>query len=100
MTSKPCLTNFNEDYNSEENEEHKNVNSVNNQKNGNYRDFVKLFLKIKFEKLDNDHCGQKVNQDAIWHQALQMKVPCHKWKQFILNELKNYKKYNDLKKKK
>lgn len=94
------MTNNNEVYCDEENEEHKTVIFENIQKNGNYRDFVKLFLKIKFEKLDNEHSGQKISQDDIWLQAVQSKVPCHKWKQFILNELKNYKKYIDLKRKK
>ena len=62
-----------------------------------YREFVKIFLKIKFEKLDNDHIGQKISQNCIWEEVQKQNIPKEKWKEFILNELKNYKKYEKLK---
>jgi hypothetical protein len=58
-----------------------------------YREFVKIFLKIKFEKLDNDHIGQKISQTCVWEEVQKQNIPKDKWKEFILNELKNYKKY-------
>jgi len=58
-----------------------------------YREFVKIFLKIKFEKLDNDHIGQKISQNCVWEEVQKQNIPKDKWKEFILNELKNYKKY-------
>jgi len=69
-------------------------NSTNKNKQGNYRDFVKLFLKTKFEKLDVDHSGQKINQNTIWDEVVKHNIPRESWKEFILNELKNFKKYN------
>lgn len=62
-----------------------------------YREFVKMFLKIKFEKLDNEHIGQKVSQQAVWEEVQNHNVPKDKWKEFILSELKNYKKYETMK---
>ena len=66
---------------------------------GLYREFVKMFLKIKFEKLDNDHFGQKISQNFIWEQVQKQCIPKDKWKDFILAELKNFKKYDTKKKK-
>ena len=66
----------------------------------NYRSFVKIFLKIKFEKLENDHLGQKISQNIIWNEVIKQKIGSDKWKEFILKELKEYKKYKDLLQKK
>ena len=59
-----------------------------------YREFVKIFLKIKFEKLENDHFGQKISQNSIWEEVQRLNITKDNWKDFILNELKDYKKYN------
>ena len=64
-----------------------------------YREFVKMFLKIKFEKLDNDHIGQKISQTSIWEEVQKQNISKDKWKEFILVELKNYKKYEKNKEK-
>jgi len=58
-----------------------------------YREFVKVFLKIKFEKLDNDHLGQRTNQNHVWDELCKQKILKENWKPFILNELKNFRKY-------
>ena len=58
-----------------------------------------MFLKIKFEKLDNDHLGQKISQKTIWEQVQRQNIPNDLWKDFILKELKDYKKYVTKKKK-
>lgn len=65
-----------------------------------YREFVKMFLKIKFEKLDNEHYGQKVSQNIIWEEVQTKDIPKDKWKEFILGELKNKKNYESIKNKK
>ena len=65
-----------------------------------YREFVKIYLKIKFEKLDVEHSGQKINQNIVWKEALRLGIPRSQWKEFILDELKNFKKYKDSKKEK
>ena len=62
-----------------------------------YREFVKIFLKVKFERLDNDHTGQKISQNFVWKEVQKQNIPKDKWKEFILGELKNIKKYEDLK---
>lgn len=88
-------TNSNENLYTENEEKRNTIGSLNKpyRKDANYRDFVKLFLKTKFEKLDNDHQGQKISQEEIWQEVLKQNIPSKKWKEFILEELKNYKKY-------
>ena len=87
----------------EDNKELKNTNErssdTGKMKNSKvlYREFVKMFLKIKFEKLDNDHVGQKISQNSVWEEVQKQNIPKEKWKDFILNELKNYKKYEKVK---
>jgi len=61
-----------------------------------YREFVKLFLKIKFEKIDIEHSGQLIDQKALWGEALKLKIQKNGWKDFILTEIKNPKKYTNL----
>ena len=56
-------------------------------------------MKTKFEKIDIDHPGQKINQNMVWQEVIKEKIPLEKWKDFILNELKDYKKYNEIIKK-
>ena len=63
-----------------------------------YREFVKMFLKIKFERLDNDHTGQKISQNDVWMEVKKQNVNKDQWKDFILTELKNFKKYEEMKK--
>jgi len=56
------------------------------------KEFVKLFLKLKFDKIDNDHSGQKIDQNHIWNEMIKANVPKKQWKDFILLEFKNSKK--------
>jgi uncharacterized membrane protein len=99
------LTFLRQNSNDEENDKDKRANTVgvfnDKAKNskGVYREFVKMFLKIKFEKLDNDHVGQKVSQQSVWEEVQKHNIPKDKWKDFILGELKNYKKYEKKKEK-
>ena len=32
----------------------------------------------------------------VWQEVIKEKIPLEKWKDFILNELKDYKKYNEI----
>jgi len=57
------------------------------------KEFVKLFLKLKFEKIDNDHTGQKIDQNQLWNEMIKANIPKKQWKDFILSEFKNSKKY-------
>jgi len=58
-----------------------------------YREFVKVFLKVKFEQLHNDHKGQKVLQSDVWKEAIKRNISQNNWSDFIFEELKNSKKY-------
>jgi len=39
------------------------------------KEFVKLFLKLKFEKIDNDHTGQKIDQNQLWNEMIKANIP-------------------------
>jgi len=59
-----------------------------------YKEFVKVFLKVKFEQLHNDHKGQKVSQRDVWKEIIQRNINQNNWADFIYNELKNPNKYD------
>jgi len=58
-----------------------------------YREFVKVFLKVKFEQLHNDHKGQNIPQSDVWKEAIKRNISQNNWSDFIYEELKNSKKY-------
>jgi hypothetical protein len=60
-----------------------------------YKDFVKIFLKIKFEKLGYRHLGQRIPEKAIWKEIQKNKIPFDKWPETIEKEMNNPEKYND-----
>jgi hypothetical protein len=61
-----------------------------------YKNFVKMFLKIKFEKLKNDHPGQRIPEKALFQECLRMDVPENKYDTFLEEELNNWHKYSHL----
>lgn len=61
-----------------------------------YREFAKIVLKIKFEKLNNSHKGQMVTEKMLWTEVVQNQVPVEKWTEFVLKEMENPEKYLDL----
>lgn len=60
-----------------------------------YKDFVKIFLKIKFEKLGHRHLGQRIPEKAIWKEIQKHKIPFEKWAETIEKEMNNPEKYNE-----
>jgi hypothetical protein len=81
-----------------------NNNIINNESENNqvkipidqktlYREFVKVFLKVKFEQLHNDHRGQKVPQAEVWKEVIKRNINKNNWQDFIYEELKNPSKY-------
>ena len=70
-----------------------NVDSFRNHEHDNKVEFYKAVLKTKFECLHSSHKGQKISQRAIYEEALRLKIPKEKWKEFILSELNNPMKY-------
>jgi hypothetical protein len=59
-----------------------------------YKEFVKIFLKIKFEKIQNNHFGQKIPEKILFKECIRLDVPPHKYKEFIEEELKYPEKYD------
>ena len=59
-----------------------------------YKEFTKMYLKVKFEQLYNKHEGQNIPQNAIWKEALRLNKKKEEWADFILTELKNVEKYS------
>ena len=59
-----------------------------------YKEFSKIYLKIKFEDLNNKHFGQNIPPNLIWKEATKQSITRKDWGEFILKELKNYEKYS------
>ncbi len=58
-----------------------------------YMQFLKVLLKIKFQKLHNSHLGQQIPAKPIYEEAKSQNVSQEKWQDFILNEIKQPQKY-------
>jgi len=67
-------------------------NSVDSGKQ-DYKEFTKLYLKVKFEQLYNKHEGQNIPQHAIWTEVVRNNIPKNEWAEFIYKELKSIDKY-------
>ncbi len=59
-----------------------------------YKSFVKIFLKIKFEKIDTNHPGKKIPEKVLFNECMKEEVPEDKFHDFILHELNNLEKYS------
>lgn len=61
-----------------------------------YQEFVKLTLKVKFEKLHNSHKGHEIPEKVLFKECVRQSIPASEWYDFILNELQvphKYEKY-------
>ncbi len=58
-----------------------------------YQDFVKVFLKVKFEKIHNTHKGQLISEKILFKECLRQEIPQREWAEFIVGELKQPGKY-------
>ena len=65
-----------------------------------YKEFVKVFLKVKFENLHSQHRGQTVQQNLVWKEALRKNISRNQYEEFIIEELKNASKYSKMSKSK
>jgi len=63
------------------------------QAKADYKEFTKMYLKVKFEQLYNKHEGQNIPQNVIWNEVIKQAIPKSEWPDFILKELKNLEKY-------
>jgi hypothetical protein len=58
-----------------------------------YQEFVKIMLKVKFEKFNNTHSGQKIPEKLLFKECLKNKIPRKDWHDFIVVELQQPSKY-------
>lgn len=58
-----------------------------------YMQFLKILLKIKFQKLHNSHLGQQIPAKPVYEEAKKLNIPQGNWQDFILNEIKQPLKY-------
>jgi hypothetical protein len=65
-----------------------------------YKEFVKVFLKVKFEHLNSKHAGQSIQQSKVWKEIQKKQVKQDDWERAILDELNTHGKYDSPKKNK
>jgi hypothetical protein len=68
-----------------------------------YMQFLKLFLKLKFQKLPNSHLGQQIPARPVFDLAIEKNLLTKQWQDFILQEIEQpfkYAKYINLDKNK
>ena len=58
-----------------------------------YKEFVKIFLKVKFENIHCQHRGQNIPQSLVWKEALRRNITKSQYEEFITKELNNTSKY-------
>jgi hypothetical protein len=58
-----------------------------------YIQFLKVLLKIKFQKLHNSHLGQQIPSKPVYEEAKRNNISQENWQDFILNEIKQPQKY-------
>lgn len=59
-----------------------------------YQDFVKICLKVKFEKLHNTHHGREVPDKVLFKESIKRGIRESDWPSFVLSELQNPHKYS------
>jgi hypothetical protein len=64
-----------------------------------YQEFVKIMLKVKFEKFNNTHTGQKIPEKVLFRESRRLNVPKEEWTDFIIGELQQPAKYMEFIKK-
>lgn len=60
-----------------------------------FKQFSKLLIKVKFEKILSSHPGQKIPEKILFKECVRNKISKKHWDSFILDELNNYLKYTD-----
>lgn len=59
-----------------------------------YQDFVKVCLKVKFEKLHNSHKGREIPEKILFKESILQGIQESDWYSFVLSELQSPHKYN------
>jgi hypothetical protein len=62
-----------------------------------YQEFVKIMLKVKFEKIHNTHKGQEISERDLFIECVEkQKVDQSQWQAFIIDVLKDPKKCQEI----
>jgi hypothetical protein len=103
MTSSASMSDFPTEHNKST---YRNRSSVSTDSNNEttdikklYQEFVKIMLKVKFEKFNNTHTGQKIPEKVLFKECRRLNVPKQEWTDFIIGELQQPAKYIDFIKK-
>ena len=79
--------------NSEINEKIAKNNPLILKEKAEYMQFLKILLKIKFQKLHNSHMGQQIPAKPVYLEAKRMNITIDNWPDFIFAEIKQPHKY-------
>lgn len=88
-----CISSSDSEYDNKNKNNNSSRNTVDSANKGSYREFARLVLKTKFERLNSKSPGQEVQEKILWNEVNKQKVPVELWESFILKELQDYKKY-------
>jgi hypothetical protein len=62
-----------------------------------YQEFVKIMLKVKFEKIHNTHKGQEISEKDLFIECVEkQKIEPSQWQAFIIDVLKDPKKCQEI----
>jgi hypothetical protein len=61
-----------------------------------YQEFVKIMLKVKFEKIHNTHRGQEVSERDLFYECERQNIDQSQWREFIISVLKDPKKAQEI----
>jgi hypothetical protein len=61
-----------------------------------YQEFVKIMLKVKFEKIHNTHKGQEISEKDLFAECERQGVEPNKWREFIIDVLKDPRKCQEI----
>jgi hypothetical protein len=62
-----------------------------------YQEFVKVMLKVKFEKIHNTHKGQEISEKDLFYECVdRLKLEPSQWQAYIIDILRDPKKCQDI----
>jgi hypothetical protein len=62
-----------------------------------YQEFVKVMLKVKFEKIHNTHKGQEISEKDLFYECVdKLKLEPSQWQSYIIDVLRDPKKCQDI----
>ena len=62
-----------------------------------YQEFVKVMLKVKFEKIHNTHKGQEISEKDLFYECVdKLKLEPSQWQSYIIDILRDPKKCQEI----